>query len=300
MTSSAAADLDGFRLLPGILSRAEQEALRDEVLSKARLAPFYIPRMPKSGAPMSVRMTNFGQLGWVTDKEGGYRYQATHPETNMPWPDMPPRVLELWNELTAYPAPPEGANLRGIPVLRDTFDVVAGLSDHTLATTVPVVAVALGASLIEKHFTMSRKEPGPDSHFSLEPREFREMVAAVRTTEAAMGRAMRTPIIDCHSLAQMPSRGRSATRSAASTMSPGRRSRAAYSPRRLGISFIASAGRQVRRPCPNACCARAAAATIPASPCPVTETAASIAVSSPSRRGASTSAARRCASSGAR
>src|SRR5690606_16651635 len=102
-----ASDLEGFRLWPGLLARAEQEALRDEVFARMRAAPLYIPRMPKSGAPMSVRMTNFGPLGWVTDKEHGYRYQGTHPETGAPWPEMPPLVLRLWDELAGYGAPPE-------------------------------------------------------------------------------------------------------------------------------------------------------------------------------------------------
>ncbi|MGE0046556.1 MAG: alpha-ketoglutarate-dependent dioxygenase AlkB, partial [Hyphomonadaceae bacterium] len=97
----------GFRLWPGKLSRAAQEALRDAIFARLRQGPFYVPRMPKSGAPMSVRMTNFGPLGWVTDKERGYRYQATHPETDRPWPDIPPIVLDLWSELAGYHAPPE-------------------------------------------------------------------------------------------------------------------------------------------------------------------------------------------------
>src|SRR5688572_21297255 len=95
-------DLDGFRLWPGLLGRAEQEALRDAVFARAKAAPFYIPRMPKSGQPMSVRMTNFGPLGWVTDKERGYRYQAEHPETGHPWPDIPEELLTLWFKLTEY------------------------------------------------------------------------------------------------------------------------------------------------------------------------------------------------------
>src|SRR5262249_34121013 len=100
-------ELEGFRLWPGLLSRDEQEALRDEVLVRMRGGPLYVPRMPKSGQPMRVRMTNFGPLGWVTDKEQGYRYQATHPDTGKPWPDIPPRVLELWRELANYPTLPE-------------------------------------------------------------------------------------------------------------------------------------------------------------------------------------------------
>src|SRR5207244_3714188 len=89
---------------------------------------------------------------------------------------------------SAYPAPPEEINLRTIPHLSEAFDVAAGLSDHTLGIAVPVAAVALGASLVEKHFTLSRAVPGPDSAFSLEPDEFKAMVDAIRTTEKALGR----------------------------------------------------------------------------------------------------------------
>jgi pseudaminic acid synthase len=96
--------------------------------------------------------------------------------------------LALLKCTSAYPAPPEEANLRSIPHLRDTFGVVAGLSDHTMAEAVPVAAVALGACLIEKHLTLSRADGGPDSAFSLEPDEFHRMVEAVRTAEQALGR----------------------------------------------------------------------------------------------------------------
>ena len=88
---------------------------------------------------------------------------------------------------SAYPASPEEMNLRTIPDLVDTFGVPVGLSDHTLGTTVPVAAVALGACVIEKHFTLSRAAPGPDAAFSLEPAEFKAMVDAVRVTEQALG-----------------------------------------------------------------------------------------------------------------
>ncbi|MGD0536276.1 MAG: pseudaminic acid synthase [Verrucomicrobiota bacterium] len=88
---------------------------------------------------------------------------------------------------SAYPAPPEEMNLRTIPHLAAAFGVPVGLSDHTLGTAVPVAAVALGACIIEKHFTLSRVEPGPDSAFSLEPPEFKAMVDAVRQTEKALG-----------------------------------------------------------------------------------------------------------------
>ncbi len=88
---------------------------------------------------------------------------------------------------SSYPAPPDEANLARIPDMMERFGVIAGLSDHTLGIEVPIAAVALGARVIEKHFCMSRDLPGPDSSFSLEPDEFREMVRAVRVVESAIG-----------------------------------------------------------------------------------------------------------------
>jgi pseudaminic acid synthase len=88
---------------------------------------------------------------------------------------------------SAYPAPPEEMNLRTIPEMARRFGVPVGLSDHTMGISVPVAAVALGACIIEKHLTLSRATPGPDSAFSLEPHEFKAMVDAVRTTEKTLG-----------------------------------------------------------------------------------------------------------------
>lgn len=88
---------------------------------------------------------------------------------------------------SAYPALPEEMNLRTIPHLSQMFDVPVGISDHTLGIAVPVTAAALGACIVEKHFTLSRKIPGPDSTFSLEPLEFKAMVDAIRETEKALG-----------------------------------------------------------------------------------------------------------------
>lgn len=88
---------------------------------------------------------------------------------------------------SAYPAPPEEMNLRTIPHLAAAFDLPVGLSDHTLGIAAPVAAVALGACIVEKHFTLSRSVPGPDSAFSLEPHEFRAMVQAIREAERALG-----------------------------------------------------------------------------------------------------------------
>lgn len=88
---------------------------------------------------------------------------------------------------SAYPADPKDANLLTIPDMAEKFGCKVGLSDHTVGIAVPVAAVALGACVIEKHFTLSRKDAGPDSGFSLEPHEFKSMVSAVRTAEKALG-----------------------------------------------------------------------------------------------------------------
>lgn len=89
---------------------------------------------------------------------------------------------------TAYPAPVEKANLLTIPNLIETFDVIAGLSDHTLGITVPTVATALGAKVIEKHFILDKAIGGADASFSLEPNAFKEMVASVRDAEKSLGK----------------------------------------------------------------------------------------------------------------
>ena len=97
------------------------------------------------------------------------------------------KEIALLKCTSAYPAPAEEMNLRTIPELARQFGVPVGLSDHTIGTAVPVAAVAMGACIIEKHITLSRSEPGPDSAFSLEPHEFKEMVDAVRVAEKALG-----------------------------------------------------------------------------------------------------------------
>lgn len=94
---------------------------------------------------------------------------------------------------SAYPAPPEEMNLRTIPELGKRFKTVIGLSDHTKGTTVAIAAVALGACIIEKHLTLSRALGGPDAEFSLEPREFRELVAAIRVAETTLGTSQLGP-----------------------------------------------------------------------------------------------------------
>lgn len=87
----------------------------------------------------------------------------------------------------SYPADPADSNLRGIPLIRDTFDVVPGLSDHTMGIGVPVAAVALGACVIEKHVTLKRADGGVDSEFSLEPAELAALVTETERAWQALG-----------------------------------------------------------------------------------------------------------------
>ena len=94
---------------------------------------------------------------------------------------------------TEYPAPFDEVNLRAMDTLRAAFGVAVGYSDHTEGIAVPIAAAARGATLIEKHFTMDRTLPGPDHRASLEPDELAEMVRAIRTVEAALGRGVKTP-----------------------------------------------------------------------------------------------------------
>jgi N-acetylneuraminate synthase len=103
------------------------------------------------------------------------------------------RELALLKCTSAYPAPASSMNLRTIADMAEAFQVAVGLSDHSLEIAVPVTAVALGACIIEKHFTLSRACPGADSVFSLEPQEFRAMVDAVRITEQALGEVLYGP-----------------------------------------------------------------------------------------------------------
>ncbi len=132
---------EGFRHLPGYFDRAAQEALLAVVMEAAATAPLYQPRMPRTGQPLSVRMTNLGPLGWMTDKEGGYRYEPRHPETGRPWPPMPDALATLWEDVADYPAPPQAC-------LVNWYGPKAKMGLHIdwdeEATDAAVVSVSLG------------------------------------------------------------------------------------------------------------------------------------------------------------
>ena len=93
---------DGVFHWPGYFDPEKQRELLAEIREKTAVAPLFVPRMPKTGKEMSVRMTNFGVLGWVTDKEHGYRYQEQHPVTGKAWPEIPNLLLDMWNDLSGF------------------------------------------------------------------------------------------------------------------------------------------------------------------------------------------------------
>jgi pseudaminic acid synthase len=97
-------------------------------------------------------------------------------------------VIAVLHCVSSYPACPEQMNLKTISDISKRFDVISGLSDHSLTTEISIASVALGASILEKHVTLSRKEGGPDAAFSLEPDELKELVRSVRTVEKSLGK----------------------------------------------------------------------------------------------------------------
>lgn len=149
-------DKGNMDFFPQALDREAQIALLAAIREVIAGAPLFTPTMPRSGRPMSVRMTNCGKLGWVTDKERGYRYQATHPETGKPWPPIPAMLLALWHDVAAYPAPPEACLVNyyadnakmGLHQDKDEEDFAA-----------PVLSVSLGDTAIFRVGGRSRKDP---------------------------------------------------------------------------------------------------------------------------------------------
>ena len=147
---------NGVAYIPDYLDRATQEALVDEIREITRSAPLFTPRMPKTGKEMSVRMTNCGPLGWVTDKENGYRYQQTHPKTGNPWPEIPQRLIELWNEFADYPKLPEAC-------LVNFYKPSAKMGLHQdkdeRIFDAPVLSISLGDTCLFRVGGKTRKDP---------------------------------------------------------------------------------------------------------------------------------------------
>lgn len=141
---------------PGYFDRISQEALLAEIRAVVRAAPLYVPTMPRTGKPMSVRMTNCGTLGWVTDKEQGYRYQSCHPVTGDQWPSIPARLLELWHDLAPDAPEPEAC-------LINFYDAHAKMGLHQDRDEhnfhAPVISVSLGDSCMFRIGGQKRDDP---------------------------------------------------------------------------------------------------------------------------------------------
>jgi alkylated DNA repair protein (DNA oxidative demethylase) len=131
----------GIRYFPCYLDLTELSALVEEIRAIVADAPLYIPVMPKTGKEMSVRMTNCGSLGWVTDKERGYRYQPVHPVTQKPWPAIPQRLLDLWEKVGDFTLPPE-ACLVNFYAETAKMGLHQDRDEQNLAA--PVVSISLG------------------------------------------------------------------------------------------------------------------------------------------------------------
>ncbi len=140
---------------PGHLDRAAQERLLAALRAVLASAPLFVPRMPRTDRPLSVRMTNCGPLGWVADR-AGYRYQAHHPETGAPWPAIPDIARQAWEGLAGYPAPPEaclvnwyeGTARMGLHQDRDETELAA-----------PVVSLSLGDTAVFRYGGTARGDP---------------------------------------------------------------------------------------------------------------------------------------------
>ncbi|KMO30039.1 dioxygenase [Methylobacterium tarhaniae] len=140
---------------PGYLDAAAQAALAADLAAVLREAPPFTPTMPRTGKPFSVRMTNCGPLGWVSDR-AGYRYQARHPETGRPWPAMPAAAMRAWADLAGCPAGPEACLVNlyapgtrmGLHQDRDEAEFAA-----------PVLSLSLGATALFRYGGLQRSDP---------------------------------------------------------------------------------------------------------------------------------------------
>jgi len=147
---------DGFRIHSGRLDGAAQRQLVAEIVAILTEAPLYRPLMPRTGRPMSVRMSNCGPLGWFTDRDGGYRYVDRHPGTGRPWPPIPGILLDLWRSLTGYPADPEAC-------LVNHYAPGARMGLHRdadeAARDAPVLSVSLGDTALFRLGGLRRRDP---------------------------------------------------------------------------------------------------------------------------------------------
>jgi alkylated DNA repair protein (DNA oxidative demethylase) len=145
-----------MRLLPGHFGPAAQAALVQEVLALVETAPLVTPRLPRTGAAMSVQQTNLGPLGWVTDQARGYRYEPVHPETGASWPPIPASLRALWDSVAAYPAPPEACLVN---LYREGARMGLHVDADEAAMDAPVVSVSLGDTALFRLGGPKRSDP---------------------------------------------------------------------------------------------------------------------------------------------
>ncbi len=145
----------GLKILPGFLDASYQKHLVEIIRSIVKRAPLVRPTMPKSGKPFSVRMTNCGSLGWVSDK-GGYRYQPSHPVTGQPWPILPEELLQIWKKTAEFPELPEAC-------LINFYDAQAKMGLHRDEDeeefSAPVVSISLGDACLFRIGGLKRSDP---------------------------------------------------------------------------------------------------------------------------------------------
>lgn len=138
---SAVSTGDGLDHCPGLLDAEEQRELVSALRDAVAEAPFFRPAMPRTGRPFSVEMTNCGPLGWVSDREGGYRYQPIHPATGRPWPPIPEAAMRVWQVVSGYRHPPQACLVNHYaPGARMGLHRDEDEADFTA----PVVSISLG------------------------------------------------------------------------------------------------------------------------------------------------------------
>jgi alkylated DNA repair protein (DNA oxidative demethylase) len=152
---SASLTVHGLELRPGYFERAAQEALLADVREAIRQAPLYTPTMPRTGQPFSVRMTNCGSLGWVSDAHG-YRYQPTHPTTGRPWPAIPDLALRAWRDLAGDASAPEACLIN---VYAPTARMGLHQDRDEQDFTAPVVSLSLGDTCLFRVGGTRRSDP---------------------------------------------------------------------------------------------------------------------------------------------
>lgn len=143
----------GLRYLPGFLDSPAQQGLVEELRGAVAEAPFFIPVMPRTARPFTVRMTNLGPLGWVSDRSG-YRYQEHHPGTGRPWPPIPDTVLAIWKDVADYPHPPEACLVN---YYREGARMGLHRDEDEEDFAAPVVSISLGDTAV---FRIGGKERG--------------------------------------------------------------------------------------------------------------------------------------------